>query len=1508
MGRADDLVVAGDQSLREKDLDAAEAAYREAIAIDPDHTEALHSIGYVEISRGRFEEAVNALQRALDRDPAHRNASQLLGNAYLGLQRYSDAKRAFLAVLDDDARMEMVGQIGLCCEGEGNFEEAEEWLRRALGNDPSYVTRYASVAMYHYGPVPSDLHHALARVLQRQEKIDEAKLHYHLSKRNDATVVLDPMYREIMTDADLENHVGFDAPPEQPAGGLERLVWLAQQDEWERVRAAIADFGETEVRELAQAIHAAQSAHRLYVAARLRVVGDIIQGNAHVRAVFDAVQSRSWRHFFELVERFLEEEIDADEYALEWERLEFDWQTFPHLLHLLRRFLEIELSTGLAVVEAAHTLSTRSPEFSQRVKGSLLRARALHRSRRSDQALELIEEIREAARDSDAETFLDVLHHQAMICGESGGTSEALAPLSELVERAAAGGFEEWELQARISRAQAYLALDRAEDARADGERIIEFGDRAARAHAPGAVARLLDAIVVRTGRPFSDGSLVGSTTAGEDDVSLYRCAVACAEDERYDEAIELLERAEHASLAAAHRAGAALAMALRAQLLAQTDRLDEAADLIQATVALGEPLGAAFDLHATLMLAGRIASAREETDEAVGFFERAVELVRAQDDEPRAQESLRALSMVLFDSDPDRALSLFSETMQGGSNEKHPVEWREAAAAQGADDLSGAIDAYERLLAKQDPESSELHPFALVNKAQSEARLGQIDAAIDSFRQAIAMFRTAGDDRRVGDCMAKLVLTVAQSGADPMGDLRKLVKLAEGQETDASRRDLSRIAGETAFEVDALSVAEPLLLTTVEIASEGDWRDAREEFQARATLGQIFRRRQQFEDSIGHYERAVELVDHIGDPQAEAIVCGNMAVALRYLDRFDEAVTAYERAIEIGERLGLPQLCANQRMNLAQCLYLMGRNASATSVALQAYRFFDSQAMDDMALRTLLIVYQHAGRSELPDELHDSMETLVPRTLESDDIFIRCWGESQMAVACARAGRLDEGEAYIRTVTAHKADAGDRYNGSRTWLGWARAVMDHDAERARVAAERAHTLAVEIDQTALLAECEEELCSIHLRLDEGEKALAMLASVEKRWELLRTALSRDIDRVRFADRTIAVLAEFTEFHLRKGRPGRALEVADVARAPALLDLSPDEDVGAPSTPAMAALLALLGADATLVHLSWVGDELTALTLRPSEDRPEVHPTGVSRADVDTALDEFDHEIRLYRGEGACVWEQRIQPVFAAIDARIPAGGNLVLVAEEELSPLPLHAVPLGDGTRLLERACVTYAPSMRVLAALAARRIDIEKMHEMVAIGVAFQDEALALSQRFGVQGLTGNHLVPKHALEFLENARVAHFACHGHFDPGNHLECGLVLRNSDDYMARDVLTVRELLERRVELELVVLSACETGRGIVSASDYLGLGRAWLAAGARATVSALWNVENEATQRLMLDYYGRLLRSGPSHLRNAAEALRAAQVEASRTAGFYDWAAFRLTGWPLLSPLKEPK
>jgi hypothetical protein len=101
-----------------------------------------------------------------------------------------------------------------------------------------------------------------------------------------------------------------------------------------------------------------------------------------------------------------------------------------------------------------------------------------------------------------------------------------------------------------------------------------------------------------------------------------------------------------------------------------------------------------------------------------------------------------------------------------------------------------------------------------------------------------------------------------------------------------------------------------------------------------------------------------------------------------------------------------------------------------------------------------------------------------------------------------------------------------------------------------------------------------------------------------------------------------------------------------------------------------------------------------------------------------------------------------------------------------------------------------------------------------------------------------------------------------------------------------------------RIPADLVVLSACETGRGkAYRAEGIVGLTRAFMFAGSPRVIVSLWRVDDAATRALMEAFYRRWKEGAP-----AALALRGAQEEVRKRERWSHpryWAAWTLWGLP---------
>ncbi len=93
--------------------------------------------------------------------------------------------------------------------------------------------------------------------------------------------------------------------------------------------------------------------------------------------------------------------------------------------------------------------------------------------------------------------------------------------------------------------------------------------------------------------------------------------------------------------------------------------------------------------------------------------------------------------------------------------------------------------------------------------------------------------------------------------------------------------------------------------------------------------------------------------------------------------------------------------------------------------------------------------------------------------------------------------------------------------------------------------------------------------------------------------------------------------------------------------------------------------------------------------------------------------------------------------------------------------------------------------------------------------------------------------------------------------------------------------------------VDMVVMSACQSGLGETSGEGVFGLQRGFKLAGANTLLMSLWKVDDEATQILMTEFYKNYL-SG----KTKRESLLNAQKAVRETRGFEDsvyWAGFIL-------------
>ncbi len=148
------------------------------------------------------------------------------------------------------------------------------------------------------------------------------------------------------------------------------------------------------------------------------------------------------------------------------------------------------------------------------------------------------------------------------------------------------------------------------------------------------------------------------------------------------------------------------------------------------------------------------------------------------------------------------------------------------------------------------------------------------------------------------------------------------------------------------------------------------------------------------------------------------------------------------------------------------------------------------------------------------------------------------------------------------------------------------------------------------------------------------------------------------------------------------------------------------------------------------------------------------------------------------------------------------------------------------------------------------------------------------------------------------LKDYRYIHFATHGFVNTQNPALSGIILYKQNDGREDGILHSSEVYNLKLNADLVVLSACETGLGkVIKGEGIVGLARSFLYAGAKNIMVSLWKVTDTATKELVVDFYTQLVKNKKM---SKSEALRRAKLRLLKDKKYampYYWNGFVLVG-----------
>ena len=301
------------------------------------------------------------------------------------------------------------------------------------------------------------------------------------------------------------------------------------------------------------------------------------------------------------------------------------------------------------------------------------------------------------------------------------------------------------------------------------------------------------------------------------------------------------------------------------------------------------------------------------------------------------------------------------------------------------------------------------------------------------------------------------------------------------------------------------------------------------------------------------------------------------------------------------------------------------------------------------------------------------------------------------------------------------------------------------------------------------------------------------------------------------------------------------------------------------------------------------------------------------------------------RDRGNNCLQQMYQLLIQPIAKQLPTNpdSRVIFIPHQSLFLVPFAALQDSNHKFLIETHTISIAPSIQVLELIHQQKLKLQSrqtaLQNSLRVGISgnalivgnptmpsvppkigeapqpldplpgAQKEANIIAKLLNTQALTGNQATLALVKQRLPRAKIIHLATHGLLDdlgeegiPG---AVALAPSNGDD----GLLSANELLNLKLNADLVVLSACDTGRGRITGDGVIGLPRAFISAGVPSIVVSLWRLPDESTAFLMPEFY-RQLKNNP----DKAHALRQAMLATMKKyPNPSDWAAFIFIGEP---------
>ena len=844
-------------------------------------------------------------------------------------------------------------------------------------------------------------------------------------------------------------------------------------------------------------------------------------------------------------------------------------------------------------------------------------------------------------------------------------------------------------------------------------------------------------------------------------------------------------------------------------------------------------------------------------------------------------------------------------------------------------------------LIAQTNPSEQKAEADRLLNQGKEQFNTSQFEAALQSWQQSLAIYRQLQDRLGEGRSLGNLGAAYYSLGDYPTAIDYQQQRLAIAREIkdrlgeEAALGNLGNVYYSLGNYPKAIEYQQQSLAIAREI------QDRLGKGQSLGNLGAVYQALGDYPKAVEYHQQFLVIARELKDRLGEGQSLNNLGNAYDSLGDYSKAIEYYKQSLEIAREIKNRTGEGSSLNNLGIIYYSLKDYSKAIEYykqSLEIAREIKDRTREGSSLNNLGNAYYALGMHLKAVEYH-RQSLAIAREIKDR----KGEGSSLINLGYVYNSLGD----YSKAIEYHKQGlAIAREIKDRSGEGIS-------LNNLGVALINASQL-IEAASRLLASQGISRLALINAgRLAEAEAALRNSIEVS---ESLRVNLT-DSQKVSIFDTQRNAYNNLQRALIAQKKVTQALEVAERGRARAFVELlaqnrqtSDNALPGAVSPPTLAEIQQIAQShQATLVEYSVIADKTSAdklyiwvvqpngqITFREVSLKSLTLPlaTLVENTRVATAVGEASTRVSRanrfipFNAQAAEAYPVALPPapapnlqlhqlhqlLIAPIADLLPSDPTqrVIFIPHESLFLVPFPALADDQGRSLIEKHTLLLAPSIQALQFTQQRRVAIGSgklnrsalvvgnptmPNQLPSLPYAAQ-EAKAVAAMLGVPFLTGDQATKAAVKAKMGTARIIHFATHGSYDSQQGLASYLAFaptgQDSGLLSAGEVLaTFGTAPGQLLQATLVVLSACDTGRGKISGDGVIGLSRSFLSAGVPSVVVSLWGVQDDSTAFLMQAFYGNLQQG-----MDKAQALRQAMLTTKEQ--YPDpaqWAAFMLVG-----------